>query len=223
MNLLSADFKTALYVLFLSLLFITDAAAFYLPASAAALCLWVFYPEGKMRGGTLPVAVFLVFTFLANALFAGGEIVFVVLGLDVTREALHAATVRTASVFLMIAGAKLLILSTGVDDLVRVVGRALSPLKFLRLPVDDFTQIMAMSIKTLPLIKRDAVSRFNQAASDNGVKSFSARAKLAATLIVPIFINIINRPESIFGDDGVANDAPEKILSDARPDRRQKI
>jgi energy-coupling factor transport system permease protein len=207
-KLLSADFKAALYVLFLALLFMTDALTFYLPASAAALGLWVFYPAGRMRGGALPVAVFLAFTFLANALFAGGEIVFAAFGLDVTREALHAAAVRTSRVFLMIAGAKLLILSAGVEDLAGVVGRAMRPLKILRLPVDDFTEIMAMSLRALPLIRQDAVRRFSQAASDNGANNFSARARLAASLIVPVFISIINHPENIFGDGGIASADP---------------
>jgi energy-coupling factor transport system permease protein len=206
---LSADFKTSLYALFAALLFITDSVEFYLPASAAALCLWALYPGGRMRGGALPIAVFLAATFLANALFAGGEILFGVFGLDVTREGLHAAAVRTARVFLMIAGAKLLILTAGVDELTAVVGRALSPLKLLRIPVDDFTEVMAMSLKALPLIKRDALMRFNRAASDNGAKDFSARARLAAALVVPVFVSIINKPESVFGDGKISEDNPE--------------
>lgn len=86
------------------------------------------------------VRLIIVFTFISQLLFTGGQ----------------AAVVNTTRVAAIIAIASLLALTTRTTDLLDVLERALAPLTHLRIDPQRVALLLTVSLNTLPVLTRAA-------------------------------------------------------------------
>ncbi|MBF0320060.1 MAG: hypothetical protein HQL01_09715 [Nitrospirae bacterium] len=194
----SPEFKITVYVIFAAAMFLTKDVTIFLTASLAALCFFLLYSDRSIRSGIVPISIFLIITFLSGLFFTGGRVVVSILGLDITEEGLRDAIVKTARVFLMIAGAKLLMLGTTAVDMIKGLGRLLPHSS--KSPVGDFVEITGMALKAFPAITMRLRNDFREKATPGNPVGLMDKARLCASLIIPLLGEIINSPERLFAD-----------------------
>lgn len=188
--------KIIAYLLFVICIFLIDnlllIGMIFLITFFILLCIT---PVKIIVRGWIPIIVLLMFTFISNLLFRHGEVIFLAGPLVVTSEGLTDASVKTARILLMIAGAKLMTSTTSPESLVRAFGRILKPLQLAGIPVNEFTSTMGLTIKSLPLLKEQFLNIYREKVLRGNVRGFWNRARIAAGLLMPLFIQSIRAPE----------------------------
>ncbi|HDZ87425.1 MAG TPA: hypothetical protein ENH38_02250, partial [Nitrospirae bacterium] len=149
------------YIFYTVAVFIIADLKIILVASALLFILMIILPYRKLKTGVVPIALFLSVTFLSNLLFNPGRILYKIGPLVITEEGMYMASVRALRVFLLIAGAKFLTIVTTLEDAINAMGRILSPLEKMGLPVKSFFDTMALSVKILPIISKKISEEYN--------------------------------------------------------------
>ncbi|MCG6553382.1 MAG: energy-coupling factor transporter transmembrane protein EcfT [Candidatus Magnetominusculus sp. LBB02] len=195
---LSPEFKIVVYIIFIAATFLTRDVMPLLVSTAAAAGFFFFYPDKAMRQGLIPISIFLLITFLSGLLFTGGKVIASFAGIDVTLEGLNDAAIKTARVFLMITGAKLLMLTTSVEDMIEGLSRML-PSSRNKPYIRDFIEIAGMALRALPAIAIRLKSDFREKAAAERPLGLIGKVRLCASLVIPLLGEIINSPERVFG------------------------
>ncbi len=194
-----AESKISLYILFVIGLFVIQDLNVQLVAAAAVfLAALIFLPFRKVRGGFLPITIFLAFTFAGNLFFHPGRIIFSKGFLSVTDEGLQLASVRTARVFTMLFGAKILTFLLPAREMVRAFERMLRPLERLGVPVKDFFSVMALTLESFPVLIDYLGKAYREEARHNEIKGFRSRIRHMASFMRPVFVKSMRSPESFF-------------------------
>jgi energy-coupling factor transport system permease protein len=207
---LTPEIKIVLYVLFVVALFSIGNLTIYLFIFLLVSILLSRLPFRKIISGWLPISLFLVFTFLSNALNREGKIIFSSDAVVLTWEGLNIAAIKTLRVLFMIAGAKILMFGSGPEETVRALGRLLGPLERLGIPVKDFFHAMWLTLKCFPVLKTRTSEIYRKSMACEDIRGFRARTKLLSSFLLPMFVESIREPEVFFGeaknDDNQAED-----------------
>ncbi len=194
-----AESKISLYILLVIGLFvIQDLKVQLIAASAVFLAALIFLPFKKVRGGFIPITIFLSFTFAGNLFFHPGRIIFSKGPLSVTDEGLQLASLRTARVFTMLFGAKILTFLLPAREMVRAFERMLRPLERLGVPVKDFFSVMALTLESFPVLIDYLGKAYREDARNNDIKGFRGRIRHVVSFMMPVFVKSMHSPESFF-------------------------
>ncbi len=136
---MSTEIKIIVYIGFVVSLFFVRDLTVYLVMFAVISILLSRMPFQSIKRGWIPISLFMLFTFISNVLLQHGKILLNMGSFVVTDEGLKIALLRTARVFFMMAGAKILTAAAGIESLVESLGRLLKPLERLGIPVNDFS------------------------------------------------------------------------------------
>jgi len=197
---LSPEIKILLYIVFVLFLFLSDNLTAFLILLAIFLPFFILIRNKKIRSGAIPITLFLIVTFMGNLFFQKGKIILTFHGIDITEEGIIVASTRTIRVFLMILGAKFLTLTTEVEDLAKALGSFLKPLQMIRIPVRDFIEIMVLSLRAFPLIKKMIQDKYREDMEKKKTDGLIGKAMVIASILMPLFVSTINSPEKIFKD-----------------------
>ncbi len=198
MDVYSEEIKISIYILFaVSLYFINDPFI-HIYLSIAAFFVLIFHPVKRIRSGALPIFIFLFVTFAGNLFFQNGKILYSVAGIDITEKGVSMAIVRTSRVFLLIAGAKLLIISSSSEGVIKAMGNLMKPFAKIGIPVEKLTELTLLSMKVLPKLKETIKTLYKEKLSEGEVRGFFGRTNLLVSLIVPLFLQTVTSPEKIF-------------------------
>jgi energy-coupling factor transport system permease protein len=198
---LSPEIKIISYLGFVVGLFFVNDSIIYLLIFAAISILLCMQPFQSIRRGWVPISFFLIFTFLSNVLLQHGKILLKMGSLMVTEEGLSIASLRTARVFFMIAGAKILTATTTTESLIEAFGKILNPLERLGIPVNEFSSTMGLAIKSLPRIKDQITRTYREKMENRDADGFWNRTKAISQFLIPLFVKSIQTPESYFEDE----------------------
>ncbi|MBF0539034.1 MAG: hypothetical protein HQL03_12375 [Nitrospirae bacterium] len=190
--------RMLVYLCGVVLLFVLQDVRFFLAAGFLAICTFAFFPDRRFRSGVVPISIFLAITFVSNLMFKDGRVVFSLYGIEITQEGLNTATVITTRALLMIIGAKLLLYAVSVEELAAALGRLLRPLRVLRLPVDDFTEMMLLTIKAFPLLKDKLMTDYRQKVAATNVAGLTEKAAIVLPLFMSVLADILVNPERFF-------------------------
>lgn len=164
---------------------------------ALSLCL-ITVPFRTLKAGWIPILLFLTFTFISNALYHSGRIIFTAGPVMITQEGFHLAALRTMRVLLMIGGVKLLMAKTKTDHIVKAMANLLKPFERLGLPVKDFFHTMGLTLKCFPILK-DAIARhYTENIQKGEARSVLSKARLMALFMLPLFVESIHSPDLFF-------------------------
>lgn len=159
-------------------------------------------PFRKIISGWLPISLFLTFTFVSNVLNQHGKILYSHPPIVITGEGLVIASVRTARILLMIAGVKILMGFSRTEDIIRALGRLLSPFERLGIPVRDFFHTMGLTLQCFPALTSAAYQSYQEQVRANGVQGFREKARLASGFLLPLFVRSMLSPEEFFRKSG---------------------
>jgi energy-coupling factor transport system permease protein len=195
------EIKILLYIAFVICLFFIKDLTVYMIIFLVILLLLFRIPFRALKGGWIPISLFLLFTFISNALFQPGKILFGSGLLVVTAEGLDIASVRTLRVFFMIAGAKILTSTTGVGLLINGLERIFRPLERLGVPVHEFFSAMGLTMRSLPALKEQMVKEYVEKVKEGNITGFLNRARAVSMFLIPLFVRSMQSPESFFEDE----------------------
>jgi len=194
---LSASSKILLYIAFTISLFLVEK-------TEAALCLLslslVVFLVPRMRGGIIPITIFLLTTFLGNLFFYPGRVLMEIGPLNITDGSLRIALVRTARVSALIAGAKLLTLKTPLEEILGTLKRFFLPLERIKIPVNEFFETASLTLRLLPGIRARALKSYREGMNSAAGKGFVSSIRVIVTLMLPLMIKTIQSPEELLPD-----------------------
>ncbi|MBI5632088.1 MAG: hypothetical protein HZA15_01190 [Nitrospirae bacterium] len=200
---MSAEFRIVSYLLFIIALFLMPDLSFYAGLlTVLSFCL-ITVPFRSLKTGWIPISIFLIFTFVSNAFYHSGRIIYDAGPVVLTAEGLHLAALRTLRVLLMIGGVKFLMAKTRPDQIVRAMTNLLGPFEKFGLPINDFFHVMGLTLKCFPILKDVLARHYEETIQKGEGQGMLSRARLMALFMLPFFVESIRCPELFF---------PESIL-----------
>jgi len=142
-------------------------------------------PFSTLRRGSVPITLFLVFTFISNVLFQEGRVVFGLSGLQVTEEGLMRGGQLTLRLFILILGAKVLTATTRAEDLVRGMSGIMGPVGRLEY-VKELINTMSLTLRLLPIVYDEALELYRDVKNSDG-RGLKDKIKLAVDLLTTLF------------------------------------
>ena len=158
-------------------------------------------PIPSLIKGWIPITMFLFFTFFSNLFFQHGRILYQAGPLFVTEEGLTTALLRTIRIFCMIAGAKILTATTGIEPMISAFAKLLKPFERMGVPVEEFFSTMGLTMKSLPRLKEQVVREYKTTVKDRKITGFRNRAKVISSFLMPLFVKSIRSPETFLNEE----------------------
>lgn len=195
-----------IYSVFAAAIFLVRDLTAHLIISSCVVFALFFIPFKKVRGGFLPIAVFLGFTFISNLFYQTGRVLYMLGSVAVTDEGLRIASIRTLRVFDMIFAAKVLTALTPLEDMLGSLKKLSAPLQRIGVPVHDFFSATALTLKAFPALKKRLQAAYSESVEGKGAVRFSEKIRLAVSFLMPVFVESMRNPEKFF----VQNEAEDK-------------
>jgi energy-coupling factor transport system permease protein len=199
------EIKILFYIAFIIGLFFMKNLLFFFGIFILMAILLARIPMSSLIRGWIPITIFLFFTFFSNLFFQHGRILFQAGPVFVTEEGLTSALLRTIRIFCMIAGAKILTATTGIEPLISGFAKLLKPFERFGVPVEEFFSTMGLTMKSLPRLKEQVVREYRTAVKDRKITGFRNRATVISSFLMPLFVKSIRSPET-FLNEGVNNE-----------------
>ena len=171
--------------------YIPVIAFIYLAAKVAHL------PIKMLVKGLKPLRFILVFTFVLNLFFSGGDTVLLKIWfIVISKEGLMMAIRFSARLIFLVTGASLLTLTTSPVVLTDGLERLLSPLRKIGFPAHELAMMMTIALRFIPTLLEEA-DKIMKAQMARGADFESGniidRAKAMIPLLVPLFVSAFRR------------------------------
>jgi energy-coupling factor transport system permease protein len=190
----------ALLLIFISLLF-TRQILHYIPwliLAITTIAVARIVPKIMLRPFRYFIWLFLL-TFLFHAALTPGRVLYHIGRIFITFEGMQNGFLFSTRLFLIILFTYLFSLTSDPMDLTDGLSRLFSPLRKLRVPVDDFFTIMHISLRFIPTLisqgKRIVLAQKARGLDFN--VSLMRRIRHTMPLIVPIIILSIKRANDL--------------------------
>ena len=163
----------------------------------AVACKLSKLPFRLLIKGLKPLRMILIFTFILNLFFTGGETALLNLGFaTLTREGLLNAIRYSLRLIFLVLGSSLLTLTTAPVTLTDGLERLLSPLKVIHFPAHEMAMMMTIALRFIPTLLEEA-DKIMKAQSARGADFESGklfdRARAMVPLLVPLFVSAFRR------------------------------
>lgn len=199
---LDARVKTVAAVGLGMLSFLVDGpvAALVLAAFAVLAVVLSRVPLGELARAARPFVVLLAFSFVVNCLVVRGGATLVEWGPFTvgTRGVETGALVAFRAAAALTFGV-LLVLTTSPLALAGGLERLLAPLSRVRVPVQDVAMVLAIALRTVPLLADEAarIAAAQRARGAGGNGSLRARVQLYASAAVPLLAGSLRHAERL--------------------------
>jgi energy-coupling factor transport system permease protein len=151
--------------------------------------------------GLRPVAVLLLITVTMNALRINPADAIVSFGrLGISRAGLMTGLFFASRIILLVTGTSLLTLTTSPVALTDALSRLMTPLGFLRFPVDDVAMMFSIALRFIPTTAEEA-EKIVVAQAARGARfdegGLLRRARAWVPVLVPLFVNLFRRADNL--------------------------
>ena len=157
-------------------------------------------PRLFMRG-LKPVLLIATFTAVMNLFFnQSGTILWQWNALHITTGGISFAAFMVVRILMLLLSTLLLTYTTSPLMLTDGLDRLLSPLKKLRVPVEDFTMIMSLALRFIPTLMQETekiMSAQKARGADFETGNIIRRAKALIPILIPLFISSFRRAEEL--------------------------
>lgn len=194
--------KLAGTIMFIISLFVSDHPLLYTGAGLF-LVLAVLLSKVPVRfifKGLKSILVLLFMTVLFNLFLTPGETVLQVWKLTITDKGIVVAISMGLRLIMLITGSSIMTLTTTPNLLTAGMSKALSPLKAIKLPVDEVAMMMAIALRFIPILVEET-SIIMKAQEARGASfnegSIIKRAKALLPILVPLFVSAFRRADDL--------------------------
>jgi energy-coupling factor transport system permease protein len=202
-HLLDPRSKLLILLIIMVLLVLTIDPFFYIVASASLLS--VVYLS-RLRFSLVfrnlrPFLWLFLITFIFNAVGNSGEPLFVIplVNWQISDESLLRAFAYSFRIILIIGFASLFTLTTAPVDIADGLARLMSPLRRLRVPVNEFAMMLTLAIRFIPILLQEA-ERIRNAQLSRGAKfdgNLKQRLRGLVPLVIPLFVSVFRKADDI--------------------------
>ena len=184
--MISPRAKVISFILLVFVVFLSDSLAVNIALSGVVVICALRVPFSSLKRGSLPIGIFLLFTFLSNLLFQTGRVIYEFMGVDITQEGLEKSTYLTLRLFTLILGAKVLTATTPAEELVGAVAGLLGPVGRWG-PVKRFMSTTILTLQLLPVVYEEAKVLYREAVGRLPKATIIDRLRISVSLLVPLF------------------------------------
>ena len=194
--------KMVVTLLYMAALFVTQNWQVYIALAAIfiAVILVSRVPLPYFWRGMRLIVIFMFFTLAANIFFTPGDAVLQLGFITITKEGLIRGGLMGIRLFLLVAFATLLTLTTKPVSLTEGMESLLLPLKIIKFPAHEISMVMSIALRFIPTILEE-LERIMNAQRVRGVDFSSGgllkRAKALVPLLVPLFISSFRRADEL--------------------------
>ena len=200
---LDARVKLGLVVAYVAVLFSADGWGGLIAATGAAMFAVAIsgVPVRLALRGLRPVAWLLVFTLVANSLRLDAVGPLMSIGrLGIESDGLQSGSYFAVRIIALVLGTSILTLTTSPIALTDALTRIMSPLRHLRVPVDDIAMMFSIALRFIPTTAEEAekivvAQTARGAVFDQGGPVRRARAWVP--VLVPLFVNLFRRADDL--------------------------
>jgi energy-coupling factor transport system permease protein len=176
-----------------SLFLIRDFFGYIIAVAALAVTIAVSrVPPGFILRGLKAIFIIIIFTFTLNMFMTGGELLFSIGPLTVTKEGLYNALFMGTRLVLLIIGSSLLTLTTKPIRLTDGMESLMKPFGIFGLPAHELAMMMTIALRFIPTLLEET-DKIMKAQSARGADFESGgiikRAKNLIPILVPLFIS----------------------------------
>lgn len=157
-------------------------------------------PFKYMIKGLKPLLLIIIFTFGINIFMTGGEVIYKLGPLSITKEGAYQAVFMATRLILLIVGTSLLTLATSPIQLTDGIEKLLNPFKKIGVPAHELAMMMTIALRFIPTLleETDKIMKAQMArGADFESGNILNRAKSLVPLLVPLFISAFRRADEL--------------------------
>lgn len=157
-------------------------------------------PMKMIFKGIKPLKWIILITFIINVLFTGGESLYSIGPVNITKQGLNQAAFMAIRLVLLVIGTSLLTLTTSPIELTDGIEKLLNPLKKIGVPAHELAMMMTIALRFIPTLieETDKIMKAQMArGADFESGNILNRAKNLVPLLVPLFINAFRRADDL--------------------------
>lgn len=181
------------FIYIIAIFVVNNFLGFVLAAAALGACIAISkVPFSFIARGLKPVFIIIAFTFIINMFMTGGEVIWQLGFLKLTKEGLYNAFFMGIRLVLLIFGSSLLTLATKPISLTDGIEYLLNPLKKIGVPAHELAMMMTIALRFIPTLleETDKIMKAQMArGADFESGNIISRAKSLIPLLVPLFIS----------------------------------
>ncbi len=196
------------FTIFALIILVIHNTAFSTALLSISILIFLIYPDRRMRKGWIPVGILILTTFIGNIFFHNGRVIIEMGALIITDDSLQSALTRAGRVAGLIVAAKILMLTTPIEDIISSLKTLSSPLKRVGIRTDEFFHTATLSIKLLPHIKEEAGHLFRSKTEGLDRIGLFQKMKIGAGILLPLMTRIMLMPERFSPD---LKEQPDRI------------
>jgi len=180
------------FVFIVALFLVRDFIGFaFCAVSLGAVTAISRVPLSFILRGLRPIFIIIMLTFILNLFMTGGEPVFKLGFLVMTREGIYRAVFLVIRLTLLIIGSSVLTLTTKPISLTDGIESLLKPLKVFKVPAHELAMMMSIALRFIPTLleETDKIMKAQTArGADFESGNIFKRAKNLIPILVPLFI-----------------------------------
>lgn len=151
--------------------------------------------------GVRPLISLILFTVLLQVLFTGGKVIYLNWGIiTVSRFGLINGSYIFSRFVMIVLISTAVTLTTKPIDLTDGINALLRPLRLLRVPVDDLSLMLSISLRFIPTLL-DETQKIMDAQRARGAEfgegSLVRQMKALVPIFLPLFVSSLNRAEEL--------------------------
>ena len=148
-----------------------------------------------------PLIFLIIFTFVLNMLFHGGETLWAHFWIiKIYKEAVIFSVMMALRILILITGASLLTFTTSSIALTDGLERMMSPLEVIHFPAHDIAMMMSIALRFIPIFS-DETARIMDAQSSRGAEfdtgGLIKKIKGFVPVIIPLIVSAFRRAEDL--------------------------
>jgi energy-coupling factor transport system permease protein len=161
--------------------------------------LWIArLPASSILKSLLPFIWLFCLTGLFNLLFTPGELMVRIGPFGITLEGVKMSSLLIIRLTIMILSASLFTLTTSQREIIKAIDWFLKPFRKIGLPISEFSLMVSLSLRFIPILLEEADRIFNaQTSKGANLGGFIKRVKALPLFISPLFTNTFRRAEEL--------------------------
>ena len=157
-------------------------------------------PFSYMVKGLKTIVLIMLFAAVFNLFLTPGTKLVSFWIFTITYEGLKNAVVMMVRLIFLIIGTSLMTLTTTPNELTDGLEKALSPLKYIKVPVHEIAMMMSIALRFIPILTEE-LEKIMKAQTARGIDFESGgllkRVKSMVPIIVPLFVAAIRRANDL--------------------------
>lgn len=192
----------ATVVLSILILQARDWEIFLISASICAVCIVSRLKFSEVREALRPLALFAVLLFGLHLFFTEGDAIFPIsyLPVRITQEGFFRGLLISWQFLSLALSGAILTMTTSPSDLVCGLEHLLSPLRRIRIPVQDIAVMVSMALRFMPTLLEE-YDRIKTARIARGAcvetGRFGRKMKNMAAILTPLMFNVFRRADDL--------------------------